>query len=78
MAERTIAAILREIAQVKAADLSPATRSILLTKLKAEADAFADSMERQGELVLMAGIPPGVQPGAAANAAAEGAKRRDK
>lgn len=79
MAERTVAAILREIAQVKAAGLEEPTRGILLASLRAEVTAIADAFARQGELPLQGGNGSAGQAGAAAKAAAEGpGKGRDK
>lgn len=62
MADRSVATMLREIAQVRAAPLDEATKAILVARLKAEVAAVADAFSRQRELELKPGAVPLAKP----------------
>lgn len=59
MAERTVATVLRELSQVKAAGLDAAIAGILKARLQKELEAMAKAMEAQGSLELPPAPPPG-------------------
>lgn len=62
MAERTVATVLRELSQVKAAGLDAAIAGILKARLQKELEAMAKAMEAQGSLELQPPAPPPGKP----------------